>query len=90
MRTHSKGAYVLAGTDSESSLSSDSEMDYEMAPSRPATPPPGAARPQASTILVDAASVAPGPPRAPTVEQNMAYAAFREESSSRGAADGHG
>jgi hypothetical protein len=83
VRTHSRGAYVLAGADAEaSSVSSDSDMDYEDPASRPATPPPGGpARPQqASTILVDAASVAHHePPRPPTVEQNMAYAAFRQQ-----------
>lgn len=65
-------------------------MDYEVAPSRPATPPAlSPNRPQASTILVDAASVPQEPPRPPTVEQNMAYAAF-QESHSRRARDGDG
>ena len=87
VRTHSKGSYILAGTTSASSASSDSEMDWEDPLSRPPTPPPPEEQqssnpwPQPSTILVDSATVSPAePPPPPTVEQNMAYQAFRRQS----------
>ena len=79
VRTHSKGTYIIVGTHSGSSADSVSEMDYEDPSSRPASPPLVPNRPQASTILVETASVSPEPPQPPTVEQNMAYAAFREQ-----------
>ncbi|GJE95001.1 cyclin-domain-containing protein [Phanerochaete sordida] len=85
VRTHSAGTYIIVGSESESSLGSDSEMEYEPA-SRPATPPALSPHSLASTIRVDPAG-APEPPRPPTVEQNMAYAAF-QQSHSRAARGG--
>ena len=92
VRTHSKGKYVIDGTtDSSSSIDSDSEMDYEDPPSRPASPPhPAHPRPQASTILIDTTTVTPEPPRPPTVEQNMAYQAFRRQSDASMGRQGQG
>ena len=90
VRTHSKGMYVLAGTESCSTVSSDSEMDYEDPPSRPATPPSPSPWPQASTILVDTANTNPEPPQPPTVEQNMAYQAFRRQSDASMGREGFG
>ena len=80
VRTHSSGMYIIVGTASSGSISSDSDMDYEVPSSRPTSPQPTSNPPQASTILVDTTTVAPEPPRPPTVEQNMAYAAFRRQS----------
>lgn len=91
VRTHSTGTYIITGTESSSSMSSDSEMDYEDPPSRPASPaPPPNPRPQASTILIDTTTVTPEPPQPPTVEQNMAYQAFQQQSSAGPSQGGFG
>ncbi|PCH43575.1 cyclin-domain-containing protein [Wolfiporia cocos MD-104 SS10] len=65
VRTHSKGIYYIAGHESSSSISSDSDMDWETGRSRSVSP---------------AATLAPESPRPPTLEQNMAFAAFQQES----------
>ncbi|OCH92461.1 cyclin-domain-containing protein [Obba rivulosa] len=85
VRTHSAGRYIIVGTTSGSSASSDSEMDYESGPSRAGSPTP--VRPgDASIILIDAATLAPESPRPPTVEQNMAFAAFQQAGRQAGSA----
>ncbi|OBZ67091.1 Nuc-1 negative regulatory protein preg [Grifola frondosa] len=90
VRTHSKGRYVVVGAESSSSISSDSDMEVDISISRPTSPvPPGSAPArtrepaphEASTILIDTATLSPQPPRPPTIEQNMAFAAFQQQSS---------
>lgn len=86
VRTHSTGRYFIFGTASGSSISSDSEMDDESAPPSPVgSPNPGAptrgrdpAPGAASAILIDTATLAPDSHRPPTLEQNMAFAAFQQ------------
>ncbi|KAI0688038.1 cyclin-domain-containing protein [Cytidiella melzeri] len=79
VRTHSEGKFYIVGEQSQGSTSSDSDMDYEVPSSRPSSPQSAPGPPQASTILVDTATVSPEPPQPPTVEQNMAYAEFRQQ-----------
>ncbi|KAL4253517.1 Cyclin PHO80-like protein [Abortiporus biennis] len=94
VRTHSKGSYIIVGTQSSSSVGSDSDMDYEMMSSRPSTPTTTGASGtgtiagpsrhrdfgphETSTILIDTTTLSPEPPQPPTVEQNMAFAAFQQ------------
>lgn len=85
VRTHSKTQYVISDPASSSSLSSDSELDVEMS-SRPASPDivvadRGNTRGprEASTILIDTATLSPRSPQPPTLEQNMAFAALQED-----------
>ena len=75
--------------------SSDSDMDTEFSPtSSPAPTPqpamqalhphrsasvPSASRREPSTVLIDTATLAPQAPQPPTLEQNMAFAALRQE-----------
>ncbi|EPS97638.1 hypothetical protein FOMPIDRAFT_1166301 [Fomitopsis schrenkii] len=65
VRTHSRGIYYISTREPSSGLSSDSDTDWEV---------------KSSTILIDTATLSPVPPRPPTLEQNMAFAAFRESS----------
>lgn len=91
VRTHSRDSYIISGTQSSSSIvSSDSEMDWEDPPSRPTSPPAPNPWPQASTILIDTTTFNPVPPQPPTVEQNMAYQAFRRQSDASMGREGHG
>lgn len=68
-------------------------MDYEMSDSRPSSPSAAGLGPSTasgtSTILIDTSTLSPEPPRPPTVEQNMAFAAFQQQSrGGRGDGDG--
>ena len=85
VRTHSKAQYVISDPASSSSISSDSELDVEMS-SRPASPDITVADRgntrgprEASTILIDTATLSPRSPQPPTLEQNMAFAALQED-----------
>ncbi|KAI0930604.1 hypothetical protein AcW1_009248 [Taiwanofungus camphoratus] len=88
VRTHSRGQYILAGPESSSSMSSDSDMDYEMGRSRSTSPTRTGtntrnrtpAPHEASTILIDTATLSPESPRPPTLEQNMAFQDFQQSS----------
>ncbi|KAH7926528.1 cyclin-domain-containing protein [Leucogyrophana mollusca] len=83
VRTDSTGTFYIAGSES---ISSDS--DIESASSRSASPmdiqvrhrPSLGILPstrEASTILIDTATLAPQAPQGPTIEQNMAFAALQ-------------
>ena len=48
---------------------------------------PGPSRREASTVLIDTATLAPGAPQPPTLEQNMAFAALRKEQELESEAD---
>ncbi|TCD63765.1 hypothetical protein EIP91_004980 [Steccherinum ochraceum] len=102
VRTHSSSKYFIPDPLSSSGVSSDSDadMDYDMSDSRPSSPSaagtavaldiglgPSTAS-GASTILIDTSTLSPEPPRPPTMEQNMAFAAFQQQY--RGRADGDG
>lgn len=79
VRTHSKGQFHIAGPGSSSS--SDSDMDWDANRSRSVSPArPGMNGREASTILIDTATLSPESPRPPTLEQNMAFEAFRRSS----------
>ncbi|KAI0645425.1 cyclin-domain-containing protein [Trametes meyenii] len=93
VRTYSRGLYVINDALSSSGISSDSDMDYDATPSPTASPQPDpstrqlrggsgsptASRREPSTILIDTATLAPEAPQPPTVEQNMAFAAFQQQ-----------
>ncbi|KDQ57695.1 hypothetical protein JAAARDRAFT_130759 [Jaapia argillacea MUCL 33604] len=74
VRTHSSGGFIIIGTQSASSISSDSDIDS--APSRPMSPVEVTTP---STILIDTATLSPELPKGPTIEQNMAFAALQQE-----------
>ncbi|CAL1707678.1 unnamed protein product [Somion occarium] len=90
VRTHSKGKYIIVGAQSSSSVSSDSDMDYES--SRPASPSSSLtavgtnvhnqdwAPHELSSILINTTTLSPEPLHPPTVEQNMAFQAFQQSS----------
>ncbi|THH15629.1 hypothetical protein EW146_g4875 [Bondarzewia mesenterica] len=85
--SHSGGRFIIIGAQSGGSISSDSDVDIEFIPSRSVSPideEPGpvagtsSTRPhEASTILIDRATLSPEIPRGPTVEQNMAFEQFQ-------------
>ncbi|EIW63029.1 cyclin-domain-containing protein [Trametes versicolor FP-101664 SS1] len=94
VRTYSTGLYVINDALSSSGISSDSDMDYDATPSPVASPAPDthslqqarartssptAARREPSTILIDAGALAPEARPPPTIEQNMAFAAFQQQ-----------
>ncbi|KAH9938921.1 cyclin-domain-containing protein [Amylocystis lapponica] len=84
VRTHSTGLYTIARAGSSDSVSSDSDMDFDASPSRPSSPSLARQRDLASsTILIDTATLSPESPRPPTIEQNMAFAAFQQSSAQR-------
>ncbi|TCD64880.1 hypothetical protein EIP91_003546 [Steccherinum ochraceum] len=102
VRTHSSSKYFIPDPLSSSGVSSDSDadMDYDVSDSRPSSPSaagtvvaldtglgPSTAS-GASTILIDTSTLSPEPPRPPTMEQNMAFAAFQQQY--RGRDDGDG
>ncbi|KZT08398.1 cyclin-domain-containing protein [Laetiporus sulphureus 93-53] len=86
VRTHSVGRYAIIALESSSSISSDDDMDWETGRSRSPSPPqagssnrnrefvPG----EASTILIDTVTLTRQSPKPPTLEQNMAFAAFQQ------------
>ena len=89
VRTFSRGTYVISDA-SSSSLSSDSDMDYEVSPvaspvpisqplSQQAQGSGSGTRREPSTVLIDTATLAPEAPQPPTLEQNMAFAALRQQ-----------
>ncbi|KZT70908.1 cyclin-domain-containing protein [Daedalea quercina L-15889] len=80
VRTHSMGTYYIAARESSSGISSDSDTDWEAGGSQPDSPMAESTTTEPSTILVDTATLSPEPPRLPTLEQNMAFAAFRQSS----------
>lgn len=72
-----------------SGVSSDSDADMDYDPdSRPSSPTPipadsgSGVSTNPSTILVDTTTLSPEPPLPPTVEQNMAFAAFQQSGGS--------
>ncbi|KAH8108047.1 cyclin-domain-containing protein [Cristinia sonorae] len=82
VRTHSTNKYFIPDPLSSSGVSSDSDADMEDDDSRPSSPATAMqldALPSTnpSTILIDTTTLSPEPPRPPTVEQNMAFAAFQ-------------
>ncbi|KAI0356211.1 cyclin-domain-containing protein [Trametes cingulata] len=94
VRTFSTGLYVINDALSSSGISSDSDMDYDATPSPTASPGPSSQpdvlsrgsngsptnhRREPSTILIDTATLAPEAPQPPTLEQNMAFAAFQQQ-----------
>lgn len=83
VRTHSQGIYHISTREPSSGLSSDSDTDWEVSessqPSSPAAESTTTER-ESSAILIDTATLSPEPPHPPTLEQNMAFAAFRESS----------
>ncbi|KAH9855259.1 cyclin-domain-containing protein [Lenzites betulinus] len=91
VRTYSRGLYVINDALSSSGISSDSDMDYDATPSPTASPDahahharagtnsPAHARREPSTILIDTATLAPEARQPPTLEQNMAFAAFQQQ-----------
>ncbi|KII92137.1 hypothetical protein PLICRDRAFT_133512 [Plicaturopsis crispa FD-325 SS-3] len=82
IRTHSTGRFVMVGAQSPDIISSDSDMDS--APSRSSSPNEtnlARMRPsshEASTILIDTATLSPDVARRPTIEQEMAFAALQQ------------
>lgn len=84
VRTHSKGNFLICGP--ASSGSSDSDMEWEtgrsrsVSPARPGSSTRSPAPREGSTILIDTATLSPASPRPPTIEQNMAFAAFQRSS----------
>ena len=85
VRTFSRGGYVISDA-SSSSLSSDSDMDYDVSPTSSPIPTPvqgssvaSGTRREPSTVLIDTATLAPEAPQPPTLEQNMAFAALRQQ-----------
>ncbi|KAH9832244.1 cyclin-domain-containing protein [Rhodofomes roseus] len=83
VRTHSRGIYYIPVPESPSSISSDSDTDWDMGGSpRPSSPAAenSTTQREPSTILIDTATLSPQPPRPPTLEQNMAFADFHQSS----------
>ncbi|THH29950.1 hypothetical protein EUX98_g4252 [Antrodiella citrinella] len=89
VRTHSFNKFMIPDPLS-SGVSSDSDADMDYDPdSRPSSPTPAiqvdngsGVSTNPSTILVDITTLSPEPPRPPTVEQNMAFAAFQQSGGS--------
>ncbi|CCM00063.1 uncharacterized protein FIBRA_02090 [Fibroporia radiculosa] len=74
------GQFFIGGPESSSSISSDSDMDGDGGTSRPTSPTITVVsrNREASTILIDTATLSPESPRPPTLEQNMAFADFQQ------------
>ncbi|KAL6308124.1 cyclin-domain-containing protein [Sparassis latifolia] len=84
VRTHSTGQFVIPG-DQSGSGSSDSDMDVDASrPSSPTVTSSSTRTLEASTILIDTATLSPESPRPPTIEQEMAFAAFQQQSLEEG------
>ncbi|KAI0829635.1 cyclin-domain-containing protein [Trametes gibbosa] len=58
---------------------SEAHAPSQKAPPRAGTGSPANVRREPSTILIDTATLAPEAPQPPTLEQNMAFAAFRQQ-----------
>ncbi|GBE81411.1 cyclin-domain-containing protein [Sparassis crispa] len=84
VRTHSTGQFVIPGGQSGSG-SSDSDMDVDASrPSSPTVTSSSTRTLEASTILIDTATLSPESPRPPTIEQEMAFADFQQQSLEEG------